>query len=77
VPHPLGRKTRVVPRLQPLCTGSVKVGSVGQKVVGRNTLPLCAGGNYVHIVAAQPLRGTQLAVLSTVSGGPKARPNGF
>ena len=37
VTHPLGRKPHVVPRLQPLCTGSVNVGSVGQKVVGRNT----------------------------------------
>jgi hypothetical protein len=36
VTHRLGLKTRLVPRFQPLCTGSVKVGSLGQKVVGRN-----------------------------------------
>jgi hypothetical protein len=29
--------------------------------------PLCAGDNYVHIVAARPLRGTQHAVLSTLT----------
>ncbi len=36
VTHPLGQITRVAPRFQSLCTGSVKVGSVGQIVVGRN-----------------------------------------
>lgn len=46
--HPLGRKTPSVQRFQPLCPGAVKVGSLGQKVVGRNT---CGTEALLHVNA--------------------------